>query len=41
MSFLGAFPGGIALHAWKLTFSHPTTKERIELIAPFPVTFDR
>ena len=33
------FPGGIALHAWKLTFSHPTTKERIELVAPLPKTF--
>ena len=36
MSFLG----GIALHAWKLTFSHPTTKERIELTAPLPKTFE-
>ena len=35
-----SFPGGIALHAWKLTFSHPTTKERIELTAPLPKTFD-
>ena len=34
-----SFPGGIALHAWKLTFSHPTTKERIELIAPLPKMF--
>ena len=34
------FPGGIALHAWKLTFSHPTTKERIELTAPLPKTFE-
>ena len=34
-----SFPGGIALHAWKLVFSHPTTKERIELIAPLPKTF--
>jgi len=33
------FPGGIALHAWKLTFSHPTTKERIELVAPLPEMF--
>ena len=33
------FPGGIALHAWKLTFSHPTTKERIELTAPLPNVF--
>jgi len=41
MSFPGAFPGGIALHAWKLTFSHPTTKERIELIAPLPAMFER
>ena len=35
----GSFPGGIALHAWKLTFSHPTTKERIELVAPLPKMF--
>ena len=35
-----SFPGGIALHAWKLTFSHPTTKERIELTAPLPNTFN-
>ena len=35
-----SFPGGIALHAWKLTFSHPTTKERIELLAPLPKTFE-
>ena len=35
-----SFPGGIALHAWKLTFSHPTTKERIELTAPLPKMFD-
>ena len=34
------FPGGIALHAWKLTFSHPTMKERIELTAPLPQTFE-
>jgi len=34
-----SFPGGIALHAWKLTFSHPTTKERIELTAPLPQAF--
>jgi len=39
MPFPGSFPGGIALHAWKLTFSHPTTKERIELIAPLPTMF--
>jgi len=35
-----SFPGGIALHAWKLTFSHPTTKERIELTAPLPAAFE-
>ena len=35
-----SFPGGIALHAWKLTFSHPTTQERIELLAPLPKTFE-
>ena len=34
-----SFPGGIALHAWKLTFSHPTTQERIELTAPLPKAF--
>ena len=34
-----SFPDGIALHAWKLAFSHPTTKERIELIASLPRTF--
>jgi len=34
-----SFPNGIALHAWRLTFSHPTTKERIELTAPLPPTF--
>jgi len=34
-----SFPGGIALHAWKFTFSHPTTKERITLIAPIPEIF--
>ncbi|GHT14880.1 RNA pseudouridine synthase [Planctomycetales bacterium] len=26
---------GIALHAWKLSFDHPITKQRIELTAPF------
>jgi len=35
-----SFPNGIALHAWKLTFSHPTTQERIELLAPLPKTFE-
>jgi len=34
------FSGGIALHAWKLFFSHPTTKERIGLTAPIPDTFE-
>jgi len=33
------FPNGIALHAWKLVFSHPTTQERIELVAPLPRMF--
>lgn len=28
--------GSIHLHAWKLAFTHPTTKERITLHAPFP-----
>ena len=36
-----SFFDGIALHAWKLTFSHPTTKERIELTAPLPKGFER
>jgi 23S rRNA pseudouridine1911/1915/1917 synthase len=36
-----SFPDGIALHAWKLIFSHPTTKEQIELIAPLPKTFEQ
>jgi len=36
-----SFPDGIALHAWKLIFSHPITKERIELTAPLPETFER
>ena len=31
--------GGIALHAWKVVFSHPTTRERIELAAPLPKEF--
>lgn len=35
-----SFPFGIALHAWKLAVTHPTTKERIELTAPLPATFD-
>jgi len=35
----GTALGGIALHAWKLTFSHPTTKERVELTAPLPSAF--
>ncbi|MDR3232134.1 MAG: RluA family pseudouridine synthase [Planctomycetaceae bacterium] len=30
------FKGGIALHAWKLSFDHPVTKERIKLAAPVP-----
>ena len=34
-----SFSDGIALHAWKLTFSHPVTKERIELVAPLPKAF--
>jgi 23S rRNA-/tRNA-specific pseudouridylate synthase len=35
------FSGGIALHAWKLKVTHPTTKERIELTAPIPKTFEK
>jgi 23S rRNA pseudouridine1911/1915/1917 synthase len=34
-----SFLGGIALHAWKLTFAHPITKERITLVAPIPAIF--
>ena len=34
-----SFSGGIALHAWKLIFSHPVTKERIELTAPLPKAY--
>lgn len=30
------FPNGIALHARRLTFLHPTTKETIKLTAPLP-----
>jgi 23S rRNA pseudouridine1911/1915/1917 synthase len=30
------FPDGIALHAWKLTVTHPTTRRQIELTAPIP-----
>jgi len=40
-SFSNGTANGIALHAWKLTFSHPTTKERIELTAPLPKMFER
>ena len=36
-----SFPKGIALHAWKLTFLHPTTKEPIRLTAPLPGTFNQ
>jgi 23S rRNA pseudouridine1911/1915/1917 synthase len=28
--------GSISLHARKLIFSHPITKERIEIVAPVP-----
>ncbi|MDR3182040.1 MAG: RluA family pseudouridine synthase [Planctomycetaceae bacterium] len=31
-----SFRDGIALHAWKLRFDHPITKERIELVAELP-----
>lgn len=31
-----SFSLGIALHAWRLTFTHPITKERITLTAPIP-----
>jgi len=26
----------LALHAWKLSFEHPTTKERVRLESPLP-----
>ncbi len=29
-------PGGIALHAWYCGFSHPTLKERVELVSTVP-----
>ncbi len=32
---------GQALHAWKLSFDHPITQERIECVAPWPQEFDR
>ena len=35
------FPGGIALHAWKLIVRHPTTGEPLELTAPLPMTWKK
>lgn len=32
---------GQALHAWKLTLTHPQTGERLEAIAPFPHDFTK
>jgi 23S rRNA pseudouridine1911/1915/1917 synthase len=34
-----AFPVGIALHARKLVFTHPTQGESIEIIAPLPASW--
>jgi 23S rRNA pseudouridine1911/1915/1917 synthase len=35
------FPDGIALHAWKLTVTHPTTRQQIELTAPIPTVWKK
>ncbi|MDR2756336.1 MAG: RluA family pseudouridine synthase [Planctomycetaceae bacterium] len=35
------FPEGIALHALKLTVTHPTTHQRIVLTAPIPVIWKK
>jgi 23S rRNA pseudouridine1911/1915/1917 synthase len=35
------FPAGIALHARRLVVSHPTTGQRLELVAPLPVAWNR
>jgi 23S rRNA pseudouridine1911/1915/1917 synthase len=32
--------GGLALHAWRLSFEHPVTGERLTLEAPWPPRFD-
>ncbi len=36
-----AFPAGIALHARRLVVSHPTSGERVELVAPLPAAWHR
>lgn len=36
-----AFPEGIALHARRLRFTHPTRGETIELVAPVPESWKR
>jgi 23S rRNA pseudouridine1911/1915/1917 synthase len=35
------FPEGIALHALRLTVTHPTTQQRIVLMAPIPVIWKK
>lgn len=35
------FPAGIALHARKIAFDHPTRRERMELTAPTPNSWKR
>ncbi len=35
------FPAGIALHARRLVVSHPTSGERLELVAPLPEAWNR
>ncbi len=35
------FPAGIALHARRLVVRHPTTGERLELVAPLPDAWNR
>ncbi|MFL5319756.1 MAG: RluA family pseudouridine synthase, partial [Myxococcaceae bacterium] len=32
--------GRQALHAWKLSFTHPTTKKRLSFEAPLPEDFE-
>ena len=35
------FAAGIALHARRLVVSHPTTEQRVELVAPLPEAWNR
>ncbi|MDR1962187.1 MAG: RluA family pseudouridine synthase [Planctomycetaceae bacterium] len=35
------FPNGIALHAWKLSVTHPTTQQHIELTASLPAVWKK